>query len=175
MLRQCAQQVESGRWPRPLEVILGKCHGTLANLVDSRRMTQIVFRELPGVATVERQLDLQFRDRLLDDEVEELPHLIDDTSVRLLGITRRDTFYWALPEPVRGKYGRIEWEANFDVLGQYSHDRNSYWTRFNLDLRCEHGGGLHCFEVFGRQLICALHRLHPQAVMVFRKQPSQAA
>ena len=44
-------------------------------------MTQIVFRDLPGVATLEHQLDMQFRDRLLDDEIEELPHLIDDTSV----------------------------------------------------------------------------------------------
>ncbi len=105
------------------------------NLVDSKRMTQIIFRELPGVATVERQLDLQFRDRLLDDEVEELPHLIDDISVRLFGITHRDTFYWALPTPLRGEYRRAEWEANFDILGQYSRDRNNrYWRRFLISI-----------------------------------------
>lgn len=139
-------------------------------------MPQIIFRKLPGVATVERQLDLQFRDRLLDDEVEELPHLIDDTSVGLFGITHRDTFYWALPKPLRGKYRRAEWEANFDILAEYSRDRNRYWRRFDLDLRCEQGSGLHCFEVFGRQLICALHSLHPQAVITFREpKPSRAA
>ena len=139
-------------------------------------MTQIVFRDLPGVSTVERHLDMQFRDLLLDDEVEELPHLIDDTSVQLFGITQRDTFYWALPDSVRGKYRRTEWESNFDVLGQYSRDPNTHWRAFDLDIRCEKGAGLHCFEVFGRQLICALHGLHPQAVVAFtHRKTSQAA
>lgn len=139
-------------------------------------MTQIIFRELPGVSTVERQLDLQFRDRLLDDELEELPHLIDDTSFALFGITQRDTFYWALPEPVRGKYGRAQWEENFDILGQYTRDPNVPWIAFNLDVRCEQGGRLHCFEVFGRQLICALHGLHPQAACAFLdRETSRAA
>ena len=130
-------------------------------------MTRIIFRDLPLVSSVERQLQLHARDRLLDDDIEELPHLIDDASVRLLGITQRDTFYWALPEPVRAQYGRAEWESNFDVLGQYSRDPNAYWGAFDLDLRCEEGGRLHCLEVFGRQLICALHGIHPHAVLAF--------
>ena len=130
-------------------------------------MTQIVFRDLPGVSTVELQLEMQFRDHLLDDEVEELPHLIDDTSIRLFGITQRDTFHWALPDPVRGKYRREQWEENFDILGQYSRDPNTHWKAFDLDFRCENGGGLHCFEVFGRQLVCAVRGLHPQAVLAF--------
>ena len=138
-------------------------------------MTQIVFRDLPGVWTVERQLDMHFRDLLLDDEVEELPHVIDDTSVELFGITQRDTFYWALPEPVRGKYRRAEWEANFDLLGHYSRDPNAHWRAYDLDLRCEQGGRLHCFEVFGRQLICALYGLHPRAVIAFRDRETAAA
>jgi hypothetical protein len=130
-------------------------------------MRPIIFRELPGVSTIEHQLDMQFRDRLLDDEIEELPHLIDEISARLFGITQRDTFYWALPEVVRAQYDRPGWQANFDVLGQYSRDPNAHWSAFNLDLRCEKGGRLHCFEVFGRQLVCALYRLHPKAVLVF--------
>lgn len=139
-------------------------------------MTQIVFRELPGVATVERQLDMHFRDHLLDDELEELPHLIDDASVQLFGITQRDTFYWALPEPVRGRYGRADWEARFDILGEYTRDPNAYWRAFELDVRCEQGGRLHCFEVFGRQLVCALHGLHPRAATAFMDSTvSQAA
>jgi hypothetical protein len=139
-------------------------------------MTQIIFRHLPAVSMVERQLDMHFRDRLLDDDLEELPHLIDDASVALFGITRRDTFYWALPDPVRVRYGRAEWEGNFDVLGQYSRDPNAYWRAFDLDLRCEDGGGLHCYDVFGRQLVCALHGLHPQAVLAFvDRQTAQAA
>ncbi len=130
-------------------------------------MTQIIFRDLPAVARVERQLAMQARDRLWDDEIEELPHLIDDASIELFRITLRDTFYWALPASIHGKYKRAEWEAKFDVLGQYARDLNEQWRAFDLDLRCEEGGGLHCFEVFGRQLLCASRGLHPQAVLVF--------
>ena len=130
-------------------------------------MTRIVFRDLPAVSSVERQLHLHARDRLLDDDVEELPHLIDDASVQLFGITQRDTFYWALPDPVRAQYGRADWEAHFDVLGHYTRDPNVHWSAFDLDLRCPEGGRLHCLEVFGRQLVCALHGLHPQAVLAF--------
>ena len=138
-------------------------------------MTRIIFRDLPAVLEVERQLGLHARDRLLDDEVEELPHLIDDASGRLFGITRRDTFYWALPEPVRAKYGRAEWEAQFDVLGHYSRDPNAHWKAFDLDLRCPEGGRLHCLEVFGRQLVCALNGLHPDAVLAFAEEKAAQA
>jgi hypothetical protein len=128
-------------------------------------MTRIIFRDLPAVSEVERQLGLHARDRLLDDDIEELPHLIDAASSDLFGITQRDTFYWALPDPVRAQYGRAEWEEQFDVLGHYSRDPNAHWAAFDLDLRCEEGGRLHCLEVFGRQLVCALRGLHPQAVL----------
>ena len=130
-------------------------------------MTPIVFRDLPAVAEVERQLGLHARDRLLDDELEELPHLIDDASVRLFGITQRDTFYWALPNPVRARFSRAGWEYRFDVLGHYTRDPNAHWRAFDLDLRCPEGGRLHCLEVFGRQLVCAVNGLHPQAVLAF--------
>jgi hypothetical protein len=154
-------------WSASQPPILRAQYGPLANLIDSQRMSQIVFRNLPSVSAVEHLLDMQFRDRLLDDEVEELPHLIDDASVELFGITKCDTFYWALPDPVRGKYDRASWEANFDILSQYTRDPSAHWSAFELDLRCEEGRLLHCFEVFGRQLVCALHSLHPQAVLAF--------
>jgi hypothetical protein len=141
--------------------------GTLANLVDSADMAPIVFRHLPAVAAVERQLELQFRGRLLDDELEELPHLVDDASRALFGIPANDTFYPALPEAVRAQYGRAEWEANFDILGRYTRDPNAHWRGFGLDLCCERGDTLHCLEVFGRQLVCALEGLHPLAVLSF--------
>jgi hypothetical protein len=138
-------------------------------------MTPIVFRHLPAVAAVERQLELQFRDRLLDDEIEELPDLIDDASVQLFGITRRDTFHWALPDAVRAQYGRAEWEANFDILGRHTRDPNAHWRAFGLDLCCEQGDTLHCLEVFGRQLVCALHGLHPKAVLAFAEHETAKA
>jgi hypothetical protein len=139
-------------------------------------MSPIIFRDLPAVAVIEREFDMRFRDRLLDDEIEELPHLIDDASVELFGITQGDTFYWALPEIARRRYGRIEWEENFAVLGHYTRDPNAYWRAFDLDVRCEQGSRLHCFEVFGRQLVCALHGLHPKARFTFvAPQSSRAA
>ena len=138
-------------------------------------MNPIAFRHLPAVAAVERQLELQSRDRLLDDEIEELPQLVDDASRQLFGITRRDTFYWALPPPVRAQYGRAEWEENFDVLGEYRRDPNAHWAAFDLDLRCAEGSTLHCLEVFGRQLVCALDGLHPQAVLAFADRKASRA
>jgi hypothetical protein len=130
-------------------------------------MTLIVLRHLSAVAAVEEQLRLQSRGLLPDEEAEELPHLIDDASRALFGITANDTFYPALPEAVRARYGRAEWEAHFDLLGQYRPDPNALWRGFGLDLCCEEGRALHCLDVFGRQLICALHGLHPQAVLAF--------
>lgn len=130
-------------------------------------MTLIVFRHLPAVAAVEEQFRLQSRGLLADDEAEELPHLIDDASRALFGITANDTFYPALPEAVRARYGRAEWETHFDSLGQYARDPNAQWRGFGLDLCCEEGRSLHCLELFGRQLICALHGLHPLAVLAF--------
>jgi hypothetical protein len=130
-------------------------------------MTLIVLRHLPTVAEVEQQLRLQSRGLLGDDEAEELRHLIDDASRELFGIIANDTLYPALPEEVRARYGRAEWEANFDLLGYYAKDANGYWSGFGLDCCCDQGRALHCLDAFGRQLICALNRLHPEAVLAF--------
>jgi hypothetical protein len=130
-------------------------------------MTLITFRHLPAVADVEEQLRLQSRGLLSAEQAEELPHLIDDASRELFGITANDTLYPALPEAVRASYGRAQWEANFDRLGQYGRDANAYWSGFGLDCCCDEGRALHCLDVFGRQLICALNGLHPQAVLAF--------
>ena len=70
-----------------------------------RPMAKIIFRDLPAVAKVERQLHLHARDRLLDDELEELPYVVDDASVELFGITRRDTFYCARTRSAPGSAG----------------------------------------------------------------------
>jgi hypothetical protein len=130
-------------------------------------MTLTVFRHLPAVAELEEQLRLQSRGLLAEDEAEELPHLIDDASRALFGITANDTFYPALPEAVRAKYGRAQWEANFDRLSEFARDPNAPWREYGLDLCCDEGRSLHCLELFGRQLICALHGLHPLAVLAF--------
>ena len=130
-------------------------------------MTLIVFRHLSAVAAVEEQLRLQFLGLLPDDEAEELPHLIDDASRELFGITANDTLFAALPDAVRARCNGAEWEAQFEILARYARDANAYWSRFGLDLCCEQGRSLHCLELFGRQLICALDGLHPNAVLTF--------
>jgi hypothetical protein len=130
-------------------------------------MTLIVFRHVPAVAAIEEQLRLQARGLLPDEEAEELPHLIDDASRELFGITANDTFYPALPEAVRTNFSRPEWEANFAALGRYSRDPNAHWRTFGLDCCCDEGRALHCLDVFGRQLICALNGLHPLAILAF--------
>ena len=96
-------------------------------------MTLIAFRHLPAIAAIEEQLRLQSRGLLPEDEAEELPHLIDDASRGLFGITANDTFYPALPEAVRANYGRAEWDAHFDMLGDYARDPNANWRGFGLD------------------------------------------
>ena len=138
-------------------------------------MTLIVFRHLAAVAALEEQLRLQSLGLLTEEEAEELPHLVDDVSRELFGITANDTFYPTLPEAVRARYGRAEWEANFDILGQYARDPNAHWREFGLDLCCEAGDTVHCLEVFGRQLVCALHGLHPNAVLEFASQETAKA
>jgi hypothetical protein len=130
-------------------------------------MTLILFCHLPAVAAVEGQLRLQSCGLLPDEETEELPHLIDDASRELFGITANDTCYAALPETVRARYGRPEWEAHFDSLGHHARDPNAQWRGFGLDCCCEAGRSLHCLDVFGRQLICALNGLHPRATLSF--------
>ena len=138
-------------------------------------MNPIVFRDLPAVSAVERQLELHARDRLLDDEIEELPVLIDEASIALFGIRQSDTFYGTLPERVQAQFGRADWERHFDILGHFTRDPNGHWHRFGLDLRCPEGGRLHCLEVFGRQLVCALNGLHPQAMLAFAEEPHAEA
>lgn len=137
-------------------------------------MATIVFRQLPGIAAVERQLALHARGHLVEEDLEELPHLVDDTSRALFGITANDTFYAALPPPVAARFSRADWDSHFDALATHGRDPNVHWRLFDLDLRCEEGNALHCTEVFGRQLIVALNGLHPKAVLAFARQ-SEAA
>ena len=130
-------------------------------------MSLILFRRLPSVAAIEEQLRLQSLGMLSDDEADVLPHLIDVASRELFGISANDTLYPALPEVVRDRCSRAEWEAQFEILARFSRDPNAYWSRFGLDLCCEQGHSLHCVELFGRQLVCALDGLHPAAVLTF--------
>ena len=130
-------------------------------------MSLIIFRHLSIVAPVEELLRLQACGLLPDEDAEELAHLIDDASRALFGITQNDTLCPSLPEAVGAKFDRAGWEANFEMLGRYERDPNAHWSRFGLDLCCSEGRALHCLELFGRQLVCALDGIHPKAVLAF--------
>src|SRR6476620_11541341 len=96
-------------------------------------MMLIIFRHLPSVALIEEQLRLQSLGLLTEDEAEELQHLIDDASRDLFGITANDTLYGALPEAVRARYGRADWEVHFQVLGQQGRDTHAHWRAAGFD------------------------------------------
>ena len=130
-------------------------------------MALIVFRDLRGIAEVERLLAMEARGRLPEEEVEELRLVIDDTSRALFGITRNDTLYSALPDAVRARFDRAQWEAQFAILSDYARAPNAHWSRFGLDLSCQQGRAVHCLGWFGRELICAVDGLHPHAHLAF--------
>ena len=67
-------------------------------------MNRIVFRDLPAVANVERQLHLHARDLLLDDELEELPHVVDDASLLSTFLDEGGWIAWGAV-PVSGPVG----------------------------------------------------------------------
>ena len=139
-------------------------------------MALIILRHLPAVAAIEELLALHARGLLAPEEAEELPHLVDDASRDLFGITANDTLYPALPDAVRARFARADWEAQFDRLGAPARDFAAYWRGFGLDCGCERGFALHCLDLFGRQLVCALERLHPHAALTFldREMPRAA-
>src|SRR4051794_41915159 len=115
-------------------------------------MRLIVFRHLPAVAAIEDQLRLQSCGLLPDEEMEELPHLIDDASRELFGITANDTYYPALPEAVSAHYGRGERGARFEKPGQVAREPNTGWGRLGIGLSRAHGRGRHWPRVLGRPL-----------------------
>ena len=126
-------------------------------------MQRILFRDLPGIAAIEQQLRIS--DKLMRDELDAMAAAIDDASLRLFCISSSDTYHWNLP--ASADTSKEEWEAHFDFLEWEYDEEEAFWEAFGLDMRDEDGDYLECLSVFGRQLVCALKRIHPLAALTF--------
>ena len=124
----------------------------------------IRFREISGVPEIEQLV--RTSDRMMLDERQEMWRKIHDTSLKLFGITERDTWYASLPPEARPPT-QEEWEIHFEFLEYEYDEEDQFWSAFGLDMRDEGGAELRCVEVFGRQLVCAVKRLHPRAALLF--------
>jgi len=127
---------------------------------------RIIFRDLPGITGIERQyLDL-LDNRLRADEIAELQQAIDAKSVELFGITEEETDYWHLPMSIEAG-SPDQWDKHFEFIEEGFEEENDFWDFFNIDVTDGEGMQLGCMYAFGRQLVCALKRLHPSAVLTF--------
>lgn len=131
-------------------------------------MEKIIFRNLPGIAEIEQQYLLYLDNKLMKPEREELERKLGEKSVELFGITEEQTTHWLLPLSALPVGTVEEWERHFEFI-EYAHDEEAdFWAFFGIDVTDEEGGQLGCMYAFGRQLVCALKRLHPDAVLTFR-------
>ena len=135
---------------------------------DATNDNRIIFRDLAGIQEIERQyLDL-LDNRLMADEIAELEQTLDDKSIELFGITQMDTAYWHRPGQVKAETSE-EWERHFEFIDELRSEESDFWDFFGIDVTDERGDQLGCIYAFGRQLVCALKRLHPDAILTFRK------
>lgn len=129
-------------------------------------MATILFRTLPGIAAIEAQMPLYLEGRLMMDERVALERAITEASVRLFGIRDYETAFHMVPEEVRPATEE-EWERHFEFLEWEFDEEETFWDAVGLDVTDEQGEELYCLEVFGRQLVCAVKRIHPQASAAF--------
>src|SRR5690349_17073600 len=128
---------------------------------NDQETQRIIFRELPGIAEIERQYLELLDNRLMADEIADLQRSIDDKSLELFGITEHDTGYWDLPTGEHRSRSPQEWERHFAFIDEEFEEESAFWDFFNLDVTDGEGMQLGCMYAFGRQLVCALLRLHP--------------
>ena len=126
------------------------------------------FRDLPGIAELEAQCLLAIENRLMSDELQAFAKKLDEKSLELFGITERDTDYYSVPRGA-APASLPQWEQNFEFLEWEWEEEDEFWAAFGLDLRDENGDRLACIDSFGRQLVCAVRRLHPNAALLFRQ------
>jgi len=131
-------------------------------------MKRILFPELPGIAEIERQYLLYLDNKLLKDEREALEAAIEAKSIEFFGITERDTAHWARPTAAAAVTCN-EWEGHFEFIEEGWEEEDAFWDFFGIDVTDGNGMQLACLYAFGRQLVCALKQLHPEARLSFRE------
>ena len=133
----------------------------------SANVQPIILRELPGVASIEERYRLFSENRLMADEIADLERRIDELSFKLFGINEYDTTLWGGPEGAVDP--DVDWESHFEFLEYQFDEEDAFWTAFNVDVSNGKGEPLLCIDAFGRQLVCALKRIHPTAALLFLK------
>jgi len=128
-------------------------------------MGRIVFRELPGIASIEQRLEMD--GRLMRDEIDALERDIEAKSLELFGVIERDTLYWSAPESVSRTHTIEEWESHFEFLEYHFDEEDAFWAALGLDVADIDGEQLLCMDRFGRQLICSVKGLIPDAKPYF--------
>lgn len=126
----------------------------------------VVFRDVPGVADIERRLHDEQANRLMKPEIEQLAVDIDRMSLTLFGVTRGQTYYEAQPHADRPAYEE-DWEQRFTFLDDIWEEELAYWEAAGLDMSDGEGEPLLCVDVFGRQIVCAVLGIHRSAALLF--------
>lgn len=123
-----------------------------------------MFRDAPGIADME--LRVRSYDKLVRPEIEQLIDDANALSLQLFGITHSDTSFYEVPESARSG-SIVEWEKHFEFLDDEFEEEDAFWQAFGIDICGTDGEVLECFDLFGRQMVCALKRLHPHAALHF--------
>ena len=123
-------------------------------------------RDLPGIAEFEVLCSRHEMGTLYKDEAEQFPHLWDEVSIRLTGITESQTNFFNLPDDIRPATAE-EWEKNFDFHYVQFEEEGTFWKAVGVDMTDEQGEYLACREYLERQMYCAVRQLHPDARLTF--------
>lgn len=127
---------------------------------------KVRLRDLPGIADFEIQCEHHSLDRLMKDEREAFPHLWDEISIRLTGITEQQTYFHQLPDAVRPATWE-EWEKHFEFHEYQFDEEDAFWDAIGVDMTDGKGEHLTCREYLERQIYCAVRGLHPDARLTF--------
>lgn len=127
----------------------------------------IKLRELPGIAEIERDLQIS---NAWAKEKDDLPERIDAVSLSLFGITEEDTEFDGYPEGEctdeeweAAEKQEAEWDLHFHFLELDYADSAPLWAAMGWDVTDGHGNELMATEHFGAQIIATLKNLIPHA------------
>ena len=146
-------------------------------------LTTIRFRDLPGVADIEEQIDQYDLGRLMADERADLVRALSRMSIEFFGITQMDTLFDpsfelpafdappSTPRPTEAEVAAVQerWSKHFEWLDEpWTEADDVFWQAIGLDMEDNEGEYLRCLRYFNRQIVCAARGLHPAASFRFR-------
>ncbi|MBX9696269.1 MAG: hypothetical protein K2Z81_28030 [Cyanobacteria bacterium] len=137
----------------------------------------VKLRDLPGIAELEAALHIPGRQLL--KQFDDLDERIDGASRRYFGIGEPDTrFRYSEADLLPSFYGTRDgvrllnddarrreesWEANFAFLESGHEETDKFWKAAGWDINHQ-AKPLLIMEYFGRQMVCVIKQLLPEAV-----------